>query len=383
MSIETKQRKPRISAYFKTLGIKDCKSKRGFWKHVTGVDSVLAEELEPLICRKKQGNIYEVKNGTLPFSLAVESWTKSFHKSFLTWINQQKQLKPKRILEIGCDNGLLACWYATRFPDAEIIGIDQSGNGIRCAKELAKQLGLTNVSFYRIDFMDLREHFLLNSFDLIISVRAFHEIMGPLFFPKYWSLPDYLKENPTYGDSKYLQIVDDLLTDDGTYLSCERLENPADVGKWANSLSQANFQVQWDDCDIIDYHELGANKRSPIIVATKRQTGITTLEGMEHLYTKDHPIVLEAGKSYSGAKAEFAYHRLGEKTFKSGHYLDVPNHWHMFRFEIWETSSFLIVYNYGNMGHRHLDILSAGAYLEAQLLIEEAKEKSSHLGPIV
>lgn len=82
-----------------------------------------------------------------------------------------------------------------------------------------------------------------------------------------------MKENPTYGDSKYLQIVDDLLTEDGTYISCERLENPADVGKWANSLSQANLQVQWDDCDIIDYHELGANKRSPIIVATKGRLG--------------------------------------------------------------------------------------------------------------
>jgi hypothetical protein len=343
----------------------------------------LAEELEPLICRKKQGNLYEVKNDTLPFSLAVESWTMSFHQSFLTWINQQKQLKPKRILEIGCDNGLLACWYATRFPDAEIVGIDQSVNGIRCAKELAKQLGLANVNFYRIDFLDLRERFLMNSFDFIISVRNFHEIMGPIFISKYWSLPDYLKDNPTYGDRLYLQIVDDLLTEDGTYLSCERVENPADLGKWANSLLKANLHVQWDDCDIIDYHEVGATKRSPIILATKTETGITTLEGMENLYTKDHPLVLEAGKSYSGAKAEFAYHRLGEKRFKSGHYLALPNHWYVFRFEIWETSGFLLVYSYGNMGHRHMDILPAGAYIDAQLKIEEATGQFIHLGPIV
>ena len=383
MLIDTKQRKPSISAYFKTLGIKDFKSRRGFWKHVTGVDSVLTEELEPLISRKKQGNLYDVKNSTLPFSLAVESWTKSFHQSFLTWINRQNQLKPKRILEIGCDNGLLACWYATRFPDSEIVGIDQSSNGIRCAKELAKQLGLANVSFYRLDFMDLRERFLMNPFDLIISVRTFHEIMGPLFIPKYWSLPDYLKENPAHGDSLYLQIVDELLTEDGTYLSCERFENPADVGKWANSLKLANLHVQWDDCNIIDYHELGATKRSPIIVATKRETGITTIEGLEHLYTKDHPLVLEAGKSYSGAKAEFAYHRLGEKTIKSGHSLDVPSHWYVFRFEIWETSSFLLVYSYGNMGHRHLDILPVGANDDAQMLMEEAMGQYSHLGPIV
>ncbi|MGG3471449.1 methyltransferase domain-containing protein [Neobacillus pocheonensis] len=383
MPIETKQRKPSISAYYKTLGIKECKSKRGFWKHVTEVDSVLAEDLEPLISRKKQGNLYEVKNETLPFSLAVESWTKSFHHSFLTWINRQKHFKPKRILEIGCDNGLLACWYATSFPDAEIVGIDQSENGIRCAQELANQLDITNVSFYQIDFLELKERFLINSFDLIISVRTFHEIMGPLFIPKYWSLLDCLKENPTYGDCLYLQTVDDLLTDDGTYLSCERFENPADVGKWANSLKQANLHVQWDDCDIIDYHELGTKKRTPIIVATKRETGITTIEGLEQLYTKDYPLVYEAGKSYSGAKAEFAYHRLGEKTFKSGHSLCVPNQWYVFRFEIWETSDFLLVYSYGNMGHRHLDILPSVANLDAQLLIEEAMGQYQHLGPTV
>ncbi|MDN3016144.1 methyltransferase domain-containing protein [Paenibacillus sp. BSR1-1] len=383
MPIETKQRKPSISSYYKTLRIKDCKSKRSYWKHVRGVDSVLAEELEPLLCREKQGNFYDVKNASLPFSLAVESWTMSYHKSILSWINQQKKLKPKRILEIGCDNGVLACWYATRFPDAEIIGIDQSENGIQCANELAKQLGLANVSFYRIEFLDLRERFLMNSIDLIISVRTFHEIMGPIFFPKYWSLQDYLKKNPTYRNWRYLQIVDDLLTEDGTYLSFERLENPADLGKWANSLNQVNLHVQWDKCDIIDYNEFGTDKCSPIVVVSKSETGLATQEGIECFYTKDHSIVLEAGESYSGAKAEIAYHRLGKKTFQSGYYLDVPNHWHVFRFEIWETKSFLLVYSYGNMGYRHLDILPAGAYEDAQSLIEEVMRQFSHLGPMV
>ncbi|WP_423797992.1 methyltransferase domain-containing protein [Neobacillus sp. SAB-20_R2A] len=383
MSIETKQKKPNIGDYFNSLGIKECKSKLAFWKHVTAIDSVLAEELEPLISRKRKGNIYDVKNQTLPFSLGAESWTMSFHKSLLTWVSQQKELKPKRILEIGCDNGLSACWYAQLFPDTEIVGVDQSENGIQCARQLAKQLGLSNVSFYQIGFMELLDHFSKHSFDMIISVRSFHEIMGPIFIQNYWSLPDHLKEKPTFGDSWYLQIVDFFLTPNGTYLSCERLESPADVGKWANLLKEANLHVQWSDSEIIDYYEFRTKKQSPVIVATKKETGLSTLEGMEHLYSKNQPLILEAGQSYTTVNAEFAFHRLGVKTFQSGQYLAVPNHWFMYRFEVWKTNDFLLVYCYGNMGYRQLDILPAGTYGEAELLMEQAAGQFSHLGPIV
>nr|WP_263327089.1 class I SAM-dependent methyltransferase [Neobacillus sp. Marseille-Q6967] len=382
MTNETKRKKPSLPAYFKNLGIKDYKSERGFWKHVTEVDPILAKELEPLISRQKQGSLYDVKNNSLPFSLAVESWTMSFHKAFLQWVNTQRQLRPQRILDIGCDNGLLTCWYATLFPEAEVFGIDQASNGIQRAKELSNQLDLHNLNFQKMDFSDLIEHFSENFFDLIISVRCFHEIMGPLPIPQYWSLPDYLEKNPTFGDSNFLRILHYLLTEDGTYLSCERLDNPADVGKWANVLEEANLYVQWEKSDVITYHELGIHKRSPVILTTKRNTGMTTWDGLEHLYTKGKPITLEVGSSYSGAQAEFAYHRLGEKSFNSGVFLNMKDHWYLFRFEIWETRDLLLVYSYGNMGHRHLDILPTGAYEEAQLLRDEAIAQFSHLGPI-
>jgi len=380
---DTIRKKPAIASYFKELGIKDYKSEQFFWKHAKEVDPLLAEKLEPLMSRKKKGNLYEVKNETLLFSLAIESWTMSFHQSFLTWMEKQKQLKPKRILEIGCDNGLLACWYAAHFPDAEIVGIDQTENGIKCANELSKQLGIANVCFHQLKFTELPQHFPKNSFDLIISVRTFHEIMGPILIPNYWSLPDYLDENPTFGEKRYLQIVAHLLFEDGIYLSCERLENPADVGKWANTLKEANLNVQWDASSIIDYHELGVAKRSPIIHAAKKETGIATLEGMKHLYTKDSPLVLDAERSFSGAKAEFAFHQVAQKVFHSGMYLNVPNHWYIFRFEIWETHEYLLVYSYGNMGHRHLDILPSGEYEDAERLLQEAKGQFSHLGPVI
>jgi hypothetical protein len=383
MFINTKLKSQSVSAYFKSLGIKNCFTKEDFWRHVTEVDSFLAKELQPIMERKLKGNLYEVKNRTLPFSLAVESWTLNFHQSLLNWINQQTHLKPKRILEIGCDNGLLSCWFASVFPDAEIVGIEQCGNGIQCAQQLAIQQGLNNVSFYQMDFMEVTEHFSLNSFDLIISSRTFHEIMGPIMISNYWSLLEYMKENPTYGDSRYLEIVHRLLTEDGLYLSCEQLKNSADLGRWANVLQDAGFHIQWDDSSTIEYHEIGVDRLSPVIVATKRETSLETLKGMEHLYTKGFPLVFEEGRSYKGGTAEFAYQQLGEKTFFTGIQLKVMNHWHVFRLELWETDRFLLVYNYGNMGYHELDILPACAYEEAHRLMEEAVGEFGHLGPLV
>ena len=88
MFINTKLKSQSVSAYFKSLGIKNCFTKEDFWRHVTEVDSLLAKELQPIMERKLKGNLYEVKNRALPFSLAVESWTMNFHYSLLNWISR-------------------------------------------------------------------------------------------------------------------------------------------------------------------------------------------------------------------------------------------------------------------------------------------------------
>lgn len=161
------------------------------------------------------------------------------------------------------------------------------------------------------------------------------------------------------------------------------MKNTGDVGKWANSLQEAGLYVHWDDSGTIEYHDLEVDRQSPVIVAGKKKTILATLEGLEHLYTKDHPFVLKEGRSYKGALAEFAYHRVVEKTFFSGIQLKVTYHWHVFRLEIWESASFLLVYNYGNMGYHELHILTAGAFEDAQRMIDEAVDEFAHLGPMV
>ncbi|EJQ53987.1 hypothetical protein IEQ_00735 [Bacillus cereus BAG6X1-2] len=357
-----------VRDYFESLGITGTKEEERFWEDVHAADPLLAEKMDLLITNRsisKNHMIYEVKNETLPFSLAFASYTGDLHRNYGAWI-ADKALKPQRILEIGCDNGLLACLYARLYPKAEVVGIDQSKAGIACAEELAAHLGLENVTFHCVDFTEIGNIFPTGHFDLITSVRCFHEIMGPTPIPQYWKLEDYLTEQPTFGPKDYLSIITSLLSETGLYLSCERLENPANTGQWANMLQEAGLYIQWDESDVISFHELDAFKKAPVIIATKYDTGMTTMEGMEKLYTREKNLSKLPGCSLTGAAAEFLYNQFKNTAFQSGTIIDFTDHWYVFRFEIWETTDVLLAYGYGNMGHRHLDILPKDAWREAE-----------------
>lgn len=52
-----------------------------------------------------------------------------------------------RIIDVGCDNGIATCFYASQYPNAEVLGIDRCAEGIACAEHLARMLGLKNVRF--------------------------------------------------------------------------------------------------------------------------------------------------------------------------------------------------------------------------------------------
>jgi cyclopropane fatty-acyl-phospholipid synthase-like methyltransferase len=51
------------------------------------------------------------------------------------------------VLDLGCENGVLTCFYAILWPDEKVFGVKRSQAAVSAARELAKRLGLANVSF--------------------------------------------------------------------------------------------------------------------------------------------------------------------------------------------------------------------------------------------
>jgi len=59
------------------------------------------------------------------------------------------------VLDIGCGFGLFSLYYAKRFPDLNILGIDHNPKRIKMARHAAEKLGLTNVRYETGDAVSL------------------------------------------------------------------------------------------------------------------------------------------------------------------------------------------------------------------------------------
>lgn len=97
--------------------------------------------------------LYQAKNANWELSRDITSqYAGRQYANYLSlFVAVKEPPDATRILDIGCDNGLATCFYASQFPNAEVFGIDRCAEGIACAEHLARILGLKNVTFIHGD----------------------------------------------------------------------------------------------------------------------------------------------------------------------------------------------------------------------------------------
>ncbi|WKA53175.1 methyltransferase domain-containing protein [Planococcus shixiaomingii] len=324
---------------------------------------------------ENQEEVYEIKNSNLDFSLAVAKSLADFYKQYCNWFISINRQSPSRILDIGCDNGVLTCFYAYIYPEAEVIGVDKSEAGIQCAKQLAMKLGLTNIDFQQADFHKLNEIFPFEYFDFVISVRTLHEVMRSIPVPIYWSYEDVLNNRPLHMDTYYMKVIERLITKDGEYFSTERLENPAAVGQWAKLLKDADLQLDWSTTNFINFHENGKPNKMPVIVANKKESKFSIIDGLKYLYTRDQNLMLKEHTSFKSVAAEVVFNDISSKNIEIGYFLTLNHEWYKMRFEIWKTEEYFLIYGSGNMGYRQLEIMPVDDYVKAKNKLEKLIER--------
>lgn len=86
---------------------------------------------------------------------------------------QWPDLHPRAILDAGCGRGDYSFYLARRFLDAQVYGVDVDKARIERNRQMAKQLGLDNVSFQVADIVTVR---FPTAFDLIVSVDVLEHI---------------------------------------------------------------------------------------------------------------------------------------------------------------------------------------------------------------
>lgn len=274
-----------VESYLRSVGISGYRERDAFWKRLREKHGPIAEQVAHVISAREEGeevDVYPLKNATVALSIDVTAqYYNQMYKEFLNWFRREKFPEPKHLLDVGCDNGILTCFYASLHPRAEVVGIDKCQQGIVCARKLAHRLKLANIRFEVCDLQSLEGAFPERSFDLIMSTAVFHEVPE---FPE--DVPDSgcgsIAMGP--GDSDCARIVADLASllryGTGTMISMERCADAKILGWWIRVLNQAGLSVDVDRSTLLTYNNMYNEREAlPVVVAVRsRHPTVSSVE---------------------------------------------------------------------------------------------------------
>lgn len=197
-----------------------------------------------------RGDIYQLKNVSLEFSLLTgAAFRGPVHQTVMRWV-AERHYSPATILDVGCDNGILTCFYALLWPTATVMGIDISLAGVSRAQELAASLELTNVRFLTKSIEEFATPEKNSQFDLVLTTTVLHE--AGYFAPmesNHWFLDEAFPAGQCKSASPVFSIVAGLLSiSGGRWLGAEGLATPHLLWRWVGALQAAGLHLERDSC---------------------------------------------------------------------------------------------------------------------------------------
>jgi hypothetical protein len=281
-----------VEIFYKKMGINSTVKPEHFWRQLTKKFGKIADEFGDCVEAREKGenvNPYILKNSSMEFANAIASQFDSAKiKEIFTWfINQNFDWKEKKIIEIGCDNGILLCLFASIFHESQFIGIDPCEQAILLAKERAKLLDLKNIEFHVSSADKINQEHRNAKFDFILAFTVFHEILGDGFIAKNSTLMN--SDDDTFSitdvDKSFNQIIrrdeslvaiKESLTQEGKFISVDRWVDQNQLLKWIrlNEKIGLNFsltesvilQIKQPDStvDLLPLSVLSATEKPPL-----------------------------------------------------------------------------------------------------------------------
>lgn len=191
---------------------------------------------------------YPLKNASAGLSVAIASqYFGNYYRELFQWLDSVSTPSIRSILDLGCENGIITCFLATVFPDAKIVGVDRSREAIAVGDQLKERLFRKNVSFVHSDL----DNFLNTSeqkFDLVLTSLVVHEWLREstigymLETPEFWEGQDAVDNYAALHTAK-LSLVARTITENGLWVSVDRLPNPASYAFWIKEINAAGLSI--------------------------------------------------------------------------------------------------------------------------------------------
>ena len=274
-----------IDQFFKRCGLGGQQKGEIFWRVLEKKFGSLAIQLGDCISARENGlesDPYPIKNASFEFANAVASqYDAAKLKAAAIWLLQEGIVTGK-VLEIGCDNGILLCLLAEAYPDVSFVGIDSSAPAIELAKMRASQLNIFNIDFKCLPLKRGIAAEIGSEFNLVFSVAVFHELLDQdlLGYSHGLTIDEgdsgFSIEDVDISFSKQVKKVDelleihDLLAANGFFISVDRWPDYSRTLRWIRLAENANLMISMKRSSLIDYKNVdGKSESLPVTVFNK------------------------------------------------------------------------------------------------------------------
>jgi SAM-dependent methyltransferase len=338
---------------------KPIKSER-FSRHLESQFGARVRRIIELIDDRAQGRtqqrFWAIKNEDLDLSLALTSqFMSDFYRAYWPWFaSVSRGFRSGRLLDIGCDNGVLTCCYAQYFPEMEITGIDTCPEAVRCGTELAQRLQLSNVSFRVGSAAAIGEIFPAGTFALIAATMIYHNVQEIPVMPSGWSLKELaLPDHAAW--SGFLKAARAVTAEGGRFLSIERLTSAAAILWWSRTLADAGFFIDWPACDALSYATFGETHRRPAFACGTAAP--VRPEADDALAFWAQPELVDiATKSLEGDAAEAFFNSFASTQLIWGIEGKLHEHNLIDRLEVFDAGAVILAYTNSSTGNKRLVI---------------------------
>lgn len=296
-----------VEQYMQQVGLKYIKSSNDFiaglmMKTDKEYTTKLASELNARGTGQSVSNavFYRMKNESLDASIFVSAaFDGGLFRHLGNMIIDNSDLFGGKIIDFGCDCGIVTCFIAKMYPDCNIVGVDVNELAVKNAKLLAEKLGLKNVSFVTSSVFEYNDN---EKADTVCSFRGLLDIC----YEETKALPFFgereSRENMyARAFSNYALAISGSLKDGGRLVSVERYT--ADYGwlGWMKALESHSLSFQSDRCSVMRASDINSVKEYSVTFAQK-SSGDSSADTYNIVLSRD----FKSGTGYDGYMAEFA-----------------------------------------------------------------------------
>ena len=312
-----------VDNYMQELGLRYYKGSNEFITNLAlKTDKKYAGEVAELLNSRAQGLnsnnqiFYELKNRSLTGSLCISAaFDSGLFRHLGNMIIDEKEMFSGKILDIGCDCGIVTCFIARQYPDCTVVGVDCNESAVNNARELAEKLGLSNVQF---EVADIFEYQAEEKYDLATSFRGLLDIAQGLTKGVSVIGERSAREN-AYKDAfmPLAKAIANNLKDDASFISVERYTALYGWLGWMLALEECGIYAQADKSTQMVAKDISSPKEYSVTFANR----INKTNSID-IYNSVMSVGFKSGTGYDGAMAEFALYEDSDEIAFADVYKD-------------------------------------------------------------